>query len=667
MEIHTVRTWHLKWFVALAFVTATYGSLLKSASAQDVAAAPSTPADVTSIGVGPMEPILVFSTQTLEKFLEDVKYIGLEGDDEDFTATFEILLGEILAQRDQFLGPLAGPGAPAAAPASVDAASSDEAAETPADAAADEKPTDEKPVDETADEKSKPDDAKAPKKPVNRFPLREMPGVDKTRPWGFAVLTDGVAISPVAFVPIVENGLGDMMESFKVVFREWKLLDDGSYAIGSGTLTGVVREANGWAFIAQTADHLVNPPDPMALVGDLPTRYDIAAQWNVQRVPEVLRSLLIDQSGSLFDNFIKPRPDESDAQFALRHEMAQGGVEFFRRALAEVEQVTWGVNVDQESKRLLSETMVKPLADSRILAQIEGLRGIQTRFGGIVGVKDPILSMNLTGPLDEGMMSHMNAELAAYEGALNALVENSAIVTSDEERTVYKDLASQLIAQGKSTVDSGKLDVALSITKSGKSMTLVAGVAVADSSALEKVFEQMIEMAKNDPNVVDAKLGADEHDGTKIHKLLVKPTDELKPFEKLFGGLGMHVAFSDGAAWLAIGPEAIPQLKAAMSGGPAEVKPLQVTAKLQPLMRIVGEYVQDSTQKMAVSMIGLNLGSGGSDADLMTLSAAPTDAGELRFDAAMGRGAFKTFALITPLLGQFIKGGVPGSGGGPPF
>ncbi|MBX3411884.1 MAG: hypothetical protein KF708_04140 [Pirellulales bacterium] len=630
------------------------------AQAQEVATAP-VATEIDSIATGPLEPILVFTTQSLEKFVEDVKYIGTQGDDDEFIDSFEILLGEILAQRDKLLGPLAGPGVPAAAeePAVEEPAVEEPAAEAAATENAEQAPAEEKPAGAAAQGNAK------PKKKVNRFSLRDMPGVDQTRPWGFVVLTDGVAISPVAFVPIVENGLGDLMESFKIVFQEWKLQDDGSYIVGKGTLTGVVREVNGWAFIAQTADHLVNPPDPLALVGDLPSRYDMAAQWNVQNVPEVLRSLLIDHSGALLGEFLKPRPGESDAQYALRHEMAHGGVQFFRRALAEVERVTWGVKIDQETSRLVSETLVEPLADSPLKSQFEGLSSVETRFGGIVGVKDPVLAVNLTGPLDEGMMSHMRAELAAYEGALNELVNSSAIVSSDEERTAYKDLATQLLEQGKATVEGGKLDLALTITKSGRTMTLVAGAAVADSSALEKVFEQMIEMAKNDPNVLEAKLGVDEHETTKIHKLVVKPTDELKPFDKLFGGLAIHVAFNDGAAWMAIGPEALPNLKAAISGAPVSVKPLQVTAHLQPLTRMMGETVQDSTQKLAFSMLGMNLSHKGADSDLMTITAAPTDEGNLRLDSTIGRGAFKTLTLLTPLIGQMIRGGGPGTGGAP--
>lgn len=653
VEMITVRARH-RFLLALMFllasvlcstsmsVTAQEATGTESAAAPDAAIAPQSDS-------GAMAPILVFSTQSLEKFVEDVKFVGLEGDDDDFIPAVEVLLGEILSQRDRLLGPLAGPGAPP--PAAVDEPAADGNA-APADGA-----------------KPAAGDAKPAKKPTPRLPLREMPGVDKTRPWGFLVVTDGVMISPVAFVPIVENGLGDTIESLKVVFGESQKLDDGSYQIGTGTLTGVVRESNGWAFIAQTADHLENPPDPLALVGDLNTRYDMALQWNVQNVPEVLRSMLIDQSGGLFDTMFTARPGESGPQFALRHEMAAGGVDLLRRTLAEVDQVTFGMNVDQESHRLLSETVVRPLADSRMKSQIESIRGVQSRFGGILSVSDPILLMNATGPLDDGMVAHMTAELNAYGGAINELIDTSAIVSSDEERTAYKELAAALVEQGKASVATGKLDLAVSITRSAKSkagaLNLVAATTVADSSALEKVFARLVEMSTNDPSVVEAKLAVDEHDGVKIHKLALKPTDELKPFEKLFGGLAIHAAFSEGAAWLAIGPDAVPSLKSAMSEGPVDAKPLRFQAHLQQLVRMLGESIEDSTQRMAISVLGMNLSAGGGDNDLATFVVEPTESGDLRIDGAAGRGVLRTMVVVTPLLGPLLKGGAPGAGGLP--
>jgi hypothetical protein len=287
-----------------------------------------------------------------------------------------------------------------------------------------------------------------------------------------------------------------------------------------------------------------------------------------------------------------------------------------------------------------------------------------------VGDSDTVFSLNATGPLDDGMMAHMTAELTAYAGAMSELIDSSATVSSDEERTTYKDLTAQLVEQGKATVATGKLDLAVAIKRNAKSksgpLTMVAAAAVADSSALEKVFTQMVDMSKDDPAVLEAKLAVDEHDGVKIHKLAVKPTDELKPFEKLFGGLEIHVAFSEGAAWMAIGPDAVPSLKTAMSGGTVDTKPLQVTARLQQLVRIFGETIEDSTQRMAISVVGMNLTAAGGDADLATFVVEPTEEGNLRIDAAAGRGVLRTMAVITPLIGPLLKGGAPG-GGGLPF
>ena len=72
---------------------------------------------------------------------------------------------------------------------------------------------------------------------------------------------------------------------------------DGAFELNVFGQKVFVKETNGWAVAAQSPEALERdlPKDPLKLLGGLETTYDVAARVYVQNVPELYRSLFIDQ------------------------------------------------------------------------------------------------------------------------------------------------------------------------------------------------------------------------------------------------------------------------------------------------------------------------------------------------------------------------------------
>lgn len=141
-----------------------------------------------------------------------------------------------------------------------------------------------------------------------RTGIQQLAGLDRRRPAGIVLQTDGIGLAPVAFVPVadaaaflesiaplvgtataVENlPSGQVAELWKIGRREW---------------TGYVRRRGDWLYVAQTTalleDAALPKPDAIlpakraaAKTGEQP---DLSLRVYWQNMPEVLRTWAIDR------------------------------------------------------------------------------------------------------------------------------------------------------------------------------------------------------------------------------------------------------------------------------------------------------------------------------------------------------------------------------------
>ena len=119
-------------------------------------------------------------------------------------------------------------------------------------------------------------------------------GLDKKRPWGITLTTDGSSFQPLVFLPV--NSLKQLLDALAGLIGEAQEGPNGTYQLSVFNFNIFCKEQDGWAYFGQSADELAAlPKDPTKLLGGLDKSYDVALRLHVQNVPELYRSMLLDQ------------------------------------------------------------------------------------------------------------------------------------------------------------------------------------------------------------------------------------------------------------------------------------------------------------------------------------------------------------------------------------
>jgi len=146
------------------------------------------------------------------------------------------------------------------------------------------------------------------KKLQTRTGIQQLTGIDRTRPAGVVLQTDGINLAPVAFVPVTNAAA--LLQSIAPLVGEATPIDalpSGEAAelwkIGRREWTGYVRRRGDWLYAAQTLALLedaslpkleaILPAGRAAGEGDEPPDFSLRVYW--QNMPEVLRTWAIDR------------------------------------------------------------------------------------------------------------------------------------------------------------------------------------------------------------------------------------------------------------------------------------------------------------------------------------------------------------------------------------
>ena len=123
-----------------------------------------------------------------------------------------------------------------------------------------------------------------------------LPGLDKSRPWGMVVQTDGTQFQPLAFAPVTD--VKQLLGALENLQLEAQDRGAGVFELQSTTpavpQSVFVKQSGDWAFIGQNADAVAQvPADPVAQLDGLHQQYDVAVRLYVQNIPELFRQMAI--------------------------------------------------------------------------------------------------------------------------------------------------------------------------------------------------------------------------------------------------------------------------------------------------------------------------------------------------------------------------------------
>jgi hypothetical protein len=412
-------------------------------------------------------------------------------------------------------------------------------------------------------------------------------GLDRKRPLGLTVTTDGLSFQPLIFLPVTE--LKPLLEAVSALIGEAQDAGDGVFELTVMNQKVFVKESNGWAFVGQSKETLATlPADPSKLLDSLDKSYEVAVRLHVQNIPELYRSLAIDQLRLGVESGLDKLPNESDADYEARKKLVQGQLDALTNAINDLDQLTLGWALNTSAKTTHIDLTVSAVAGSKTAQQMSAVRSTTSAFAGFL-VPDAAASLNLSVKLAKEDTEQVIAALQTLRARALQHIAADEKLTDDKSKQLAKDMVGEVFDAIQTTFASGKIDAGATLNLGEKSMALVVGAYVADPTTLEKALKNFAALSEKDPKFPGIKFDAAKHNGVRFHTATI-PVPEGENITRVLGTkLDVAVGIGSKSAYLAVGTDSLNLCKQLIDKSQAETSkelpPFQLNVSLTPIFK----------------------------------------------------------------------------------
>jgi hypothetical protein len=467
--------------------------------------------------------------------------------------------------------------------------------------------------------------------------------IDRTQPWGVIVQTDGMQLAPVGCLPVKK--LSDLLAVVTAYGIEVKDAGDGVKELAQPEGRAIfVKEADGWAFIGQSAAVLGNVPEnPAAILNEIVSEYDLGARFSVQNVPEMYRQFAVQAMQAGMQQALEQKPDESDEDFQLRQQMATAQLDQVKRAIEELDSFALGWAIDANEQKTYLDVAVKAVPGSKTAKEFAAAKDSRTNFAGFYQ-PDAAATLIFASQSDPEAqdVAQLEAAMATAREQFNKGIDDNEDIPA-EMRDGLKAAGSDWFDAFTATVKTGKVDGGASLHANADSLTLVAGAMVKDTAKFESGLKKLEEAAKKTHEEFPGiKWNAASHAGLNFHTLSVPvPADKEAP-RKLLGET-VEIAFGIGteAVYVAAGRDNIAAVKKAIDTSAANpgksVSPFELAISLGPMAEVAASQADDGPEKATAQAIADMLRAEGQGKDHLRLTGQVIPNGlRYRFEAEQG-------------------------------
>ena len=410
-------------------------------------------------------------------------------------------------------------------------------------------------------------------------------GIDKSKPIGIFVSPADGDFQAVVAVPV--TNLKELLATFKEQIGDPRDAGDGILEVGNAN-TFFVKQVGTWAFAAQQVSHLQKlPEDPAALLGDLPRRFNVAVQVNVQNIPKEYRQLAIDEIKSGFERAAE-QGGGGDLDAELRERVSRNSLQQVIDLIEQADQLTVGLQIDPMTKKTFFDIEFTALPGSK-RAQVAELNATpKSSFTGFLQ-PEAALSLNFSGKMAADEIETIKLTLKDLRTRASKEIDNDPNLDA-KSRGAAKEVLATLFDVLGTTLDGGKLDGGAVVLLDKKSIDFAAGGLLSDGVAIENAFKKLVDLSKNDPEFPAVKLDAGQHAGVKFHTLTAKVPDREGEARELFGDkIDIVLGTGPKSLFVAFGKQAEPLLKRIIdqsATGVDEPQPvMQLTFALLPFLK----------------------------------------------------------------------------------
>ncbi len=412
-------------------------------------------------------------------------------------------------------------------------------------------------------------------------------GLDKKRPLGVTLTTDGLQFQPLLILPV--NNLKTLLEALAGIIGEAQDAGDGVFELNVFNQKVYVKENNGWAFLAQSTDALADlPKDATKLLGGLDKSYDVAARLYVQNVPELYRTMLIDQLRMGVEAGLARGEDENDEAYAARKTMVEKQIETLTKAINDIDQLTLGLAFDLKAKSAHVDLSFSAVPGTDSAKQLSQVQNTTSNFAGFL-VPEAAASLNLTAKLAKGDAEQFVAGLQTIRSHALAHIETESKLSDDASKQLAKEIVGQIFDAVQATFEDGRIDAGATLNLSDKSMALVGGVYIADPKSLDEALKKFAKLMEKEPDFPGIKFDAAMHNGVRFHTMVI-PVPEGENISKVLGDkLDVAVGIGPKSVYFAAGTDSLQLCKSLIDKSKAaasqQLPPFQLNVSMAPIFQ----------------------------------------------------------------------------------
>jgi hypothetical protein len=436
-------------------------------------------------------------------------------------------------------------------------------------------------------------------------------GVDKSKPWGVVVQTDGEQILPIGCLPVTSlDEVVSLGQPFGIQVNE------NSEGIKEITLpnqqTLYATAKGGWAFLSLSSEALASAPsNPSALLSKLVADYDVAVRISVPNAPEMYKKKAIDAMQAGLKQGLEQQPNEDDAAFEARKQLSEAQMAQIVRMINAIDEVTVGWALDAQQQRAYADFTYTFLPDSKMAKQMNSYGQPQTNFAGFYQ-SDAAVTMSFASKTDPSLIQDDIEQFRATmqtmrQQAMKALDEENEF-PDDATRDAVKAAMNDFIDVLVSTIEAGEMDGGASLQLEPEKMTFVAGMLVKDPAKLEGALKKLAAAAEKDPNFPGVQWNAATHGGVNFHTMQVPVRDADPKVARLLGDkVDVAIGIGPNAIYVAAGQDYLEAVNRAIDASVADpnkaVPPFEVAVSLGPIMAMSAAYQDDAKGRQIAKSI----------------------------------------------------------------
>jgi hypothetical protein len=435
--------------------------------------------------------------------------------------------------------------------------------------------------------------------------------LDRTKPWGIIVQTDGAKFYPIACLPIAKPD--EVLEVARARGLDVKPGENGTTELQlPGGRTVYLKSQNEIVFLSITPASLSRLPlNSQEVLGQMVEDYDLTATVWVKNIPEFHRQLALQMIRAGLESGMKKSSDETDAQFSERRRAANANFEQAAQLINEVDSVRLGWAIDAQRRRTYLDFSYHVVPGSKLAQGITAYANSRTNFAGFF---QPDAAAAFSGTLN-GDPKTIADDLAQLESMIRGAHEElkRAIEKSDnlghaQARSALTSAADDFYDALVSTIKSGKIDGGSSLRISPNSFTFAAGMHVNDAARFETGLKKL-EAAKGLPDspIQSVQWNVANHSGVNFHAISLDASKcgDLGRFAS--GPVNVTVGIGPDAVYLGIGQNGMEALGNAIDVSNAErgkaAPPVQFELALGPIMESLASQKKDLPQGSAIQAV----------------------------------------------------------------